>query len=56
MNTILLSHYIPVDMLRTDDFSGFYEGRKGKLIEIVENVMGKSAQRDQSGANYEVEA
>lgn len=56
MNIILLSHYIPVDMLRADDFDAFYKGRKAKLIEIVENVMGKSAQRDQSGVNYEVEA
>lgn len=56
MNTILLSHYIPVDLLRSDDFEAFYKGRKSKLIEIVESVMGKSAQRDQTGANYEVEA
>ena len=55
MNEILASHYIPKKKLREDDFEAFYRGRKGKLIKIVETVMGKSAQLDQSGSSYTAE-
>tara|TARA_R110000850_G_scaffold242736_3_gene367534 strand:+ start:1849 stop:3693 length:1845 start_codon:yes stop_codon:yes gene_type:complete len=55
MNEILASHHIPKKKLRADDFEAFYRGRKGKLITIVESVMGKSAQLDQSGSSYTAE-
>lgn len=55
MDEILASHHIPRNELREDDFDAFYRGRKGKLLQIVEGVMGKSAQLDQSGAAYKIE-
>lgn len=50
MNAILTSHRIPADLLRIDDFDAFYSGRKAQLLRLVEGVMGKSAQLDQTGA------
>jgi hypothetical protein len=55
MNEILASHHIPKAHLHEDDFDAFYSGRKGKLLQFVEGVMGKSAQLDQSGAVYTTE-
>lgn len=49
MNDILISHNIsPVD-IRKNAFNAFYSNRKFRLIELIERVMGKSVQRDQSG-------
>jgi hypothetical protein len=50
MNAILTSHRIPAGLLRADDFDAFYSGRKAELLRLVESVMGKSAQLDQTGA------
>ncbi|MXX96386.1 MAG: DUF262 domain-containing protein [Rhodothermaceae bacterium] len=48
MDEILLTHCIPPKSLRDDDFESFMAGRKNKLIRIIESVMVKSVQRDQS--------
>ena len=50
MNDILKSHRIPTDELRANDFDEFYSRRKRMLINAVEAAVGKSVQRDQSGA------
>lgn len=52
MNRVLSTHSIPFAPLRSDDFWGFYSGRKNALIKLIEKAMGKSVQRDQS---YETE-
>jgi hypothetical protein len=49
MNEILASHLIPKGKLRADNFEAFYAGRKARLIKILEEVMGKPTQLDQSG-------
>ncbi len=43
MNSILESHLIPADALRTDDFVTFYQARKLALLTLIEKVMGKSS-------------
>ena len=49
MNAILISHRIPADLLRADDFDAFYSSRKAQLLGLVERAMGKPAQLDQTG-------
>jgi hypothetical protein len=43
MNGILLTHYIEPKFLRADDFEGFFKARRGALLAIVEEAMGKQA-------------
>ncbi len=45
MNQILKSHGVAPDMLRTDDFEGFFKLRQEMLLHIVEKAMGKSIER-----------
>jgi hypothetical protein len=42
MNTLLESHLIPAEALRSDDFQTFYQTRKQALLTLIEKVMGKS--------------
>ncbi|MBK1724327.1 GmrSD restriction endonuclease domain-containing protein [Thiocystis violacea] len=46
MNSILESHRIDPAALRADDFERFYQQRHEHLLQIVEQVMGKSVERD----------
>lgn len=48
MNEILETHRIPFEYLRIDDFGTFYDERKAALLKLIEEAMGKPAQRDQS--------
>lgn len=41
MNELLMSHYIPVEALRADDFATFYELRQKALLALIEKTMGK---------------
>jgi len=41
MNELLASHYIPVEALRADDFSAFYEQRQKTLLQLIEKTIGK---------------
>lgn len=41
MDAILQSHCIPADNLREDDFDGFIQERKRKLLMLIERAMGK---------------
>ena len=41
MNRIIESHQVDPEMLRQDDFSGFFEKRRQSLLSIVEKAMGK---------------
>ncbi|MBK8750285.1 MAG: DUF262 domain-containing protein [Candidatus Competibacteraceae bacterium] len=43
MNTILGSHCIPADHLRSDDFAAFYQARKQNLLILIEKAIGKQA-------------
>ena len=43
MNSILESHFISAEMLRTDDFIAFYPTRKQALLAMIEKAMGKIA-------------
>ena len=58
IKSILSSHRISYKPLRSDDFQEFYSGRKDSLIELIEEIIGKSVQRDQSheGGMLEVAA
>ena len=44
--TIVRDHLIETDLLRADDFEGFFRNRRQVLLRLVESAMGKSAQRD----------
>lgn len=41
MNEILKSHLVDPTLLRSDDFSAFYQARKEALLKLVEEAMGK---------------
>ena len=42
MDSLLRSHRIPVEAIRSDDFETFYTNRKAALLDLIESVMGKS--------------
>ena len=42
MDSLLRSHRIPVEAIRSDDFETFYKNRKAALLDLIESVMGKS--------------
>ena len=41
MNALLEGHRIPAGTLRADDFDAFHQQRKHRLLEIIEEAMGK---------------
>ena len=43
MDAILSGHFIPTDVLRADDFQGFFEERKQLLMGLIERAMGKKS-------------
>ena len=49
LDVILQGHLIDPDLLRADDFGGFYAARKTALVEGIEAAMGKAALRDGTG-------
>ena len=56
MNDILNTHLINTDKLRNDNFIEFYQDRKEKLCQMIEDVMGKSQINGESIPNeYELE-
>ena len=46
MDNILTSHLICPDMLRDDNFLGFFKTRKEALVNAIEEAMGKKVIRD----------
>jgi hypothetical protein len=46
MNSILESHRIDPAALRADDFERFYRDRHERLLQVVEQAMGKTVERD----------
>lgn len=36
MDALLHTHQIPAKCLRADDFDGFYQARKARLLQLVE--------------------
>lgn len=49
LDDILNSHVIQPQLLRTNNFNEFYTARKGALVDMIENAMGKPALRDGAG-------
>ena len=49
LDVILEGHLIDPNLLRADDFDGFYARRKTALVEGIETAMGKAALRDGTG-------
>ena len=45
MNEILAAHLISADMLRADDFWGFFKARKEELLKAIKKAMGKRLTR-----------
>lgn len=43
MDKLLVSHRIPAETLREDAFDAFYQARKGELLKLIEEAMGKAA-------------
>ena len=43
MDAILRTHIIDPDLLRADDFEGFFRQRKASLLGLIERAMGKQA-------------
>lgn len=41
MNELLVSHHIPVEALRADDFVSFYQQRQMALLQLIEKTIGK---------------
>lgn len=55
MDAVLQSHQVPAQLLRTDDFEGFYKARKALLLRLVEQAMGK-APLAEAGADAQEDA
>jgi len=49
LDGILEGHLIDPNLLRADDFDGFYAARKTALVDGIETAMGKDALRDGIG-------
>lgn len=48
LNVVLASHLIDATTLRADDFDSFFAVRREQIVGLVEQAMGKPAQRDLS--------
>jgi hypothetical protein len=46
LDSLLTSHLVPAESLRTDDFAGYFAARRESLCLLVEKVMGKAVPRD----------
>lgn len=46
LSAILTSHEIDEDLLAADDFNGFMELRRARLLSLIETAMGKEAVRE----------
>jgi hypothetical protein len=53
VNDIMESHLIPVKELELDDFENFLNIRKENIVQVIEKVMGKSVQRENSAEDNE---
>lgn len=46
LDALVEAHLVPAELLRADDFSGYFVARRERLCELVEQAMGKSVPRD----------
>lgn len=46
MDTLLATHLIDPQVLRSDDFEAFVAARKASLLGLVESAMGQSVRQD----------
>ncbi|GAA0651287.1 DUF262 domain-containing protein [Kutzneria viridogrisea] len=53
LDTLLDSHLVPAQQLRTDDFDGYFTIRRESLCRLVEEAMGKPVPRDIASGHAE---
>jgi hypothetical protein len=46
LDSLLDSHLVPAATLRSNDFDAFFDERRERLCQLIEQAMGKTAQRD----------
>ncbi len=46
LDELLGTHLVPADLLRADDFDGYFTARRESLCRLVEAAIGKNVQRD----------
>lgn len=46
LDGLLEAHLVPADLLRADDFDGYFVARRERLCQLVEDAMGKAVPRD----------
>lgn len=46
LDELLGTHLVPADLLRADDFDGYFKARRESLCKLVEAAIGKNVQRD----------
>lgn len=54
MDRLLESHALSPALLRADDFEGFLEDRRKRLVKLIESAMGKKVQAEDEPAEYDV--
>lgn len=55
MDAVLHTHQVPAQLLRSDDFDGFYQARKALLLQLIEQAMGKTPSASIPSDESEVE-
>lgn len=53
MDQLLASHALSPELLRADDFEGFMEDRRRRLVRLIESAMGKKVQMEEERAEYD---
>lgn len=46
LNELIEAHLVPANLLRSDDFDGYFAERRERLCQLVERAMGKAVPRD----------
>lgn len=46
LDTLVEAHLVPADLLRADDFDGYFVERRSRLCDLVERAMSKAVPRD----------
>ncbi|PWJ26216.1 hypothetical protein ATK17_2363 [Branchiibius hedensis] len=46
LDSLLATHLVPAELLRKDDFNGYFNARREQLCLLVEKAIGKTVQRD----------
>jgi hypothetical protein len=54
MDSLLASHALDPELLRSDDFDGFLEDRRTRLVTLIETAMGKKVQAEEDTSDYDM--